>query len=69
MDEDLRGYGYAPGNYYIKCKDCLFDKPFGSINADKRSYRCKEHAVIARNNHKMILDSPLICDMEHLFIG
>ena len=34
-EDDLTGYGYAPGNYWCVCRDC--SKRF---DGDKRAWRC-----------------------------
>lgn len=46
---DLRPWGYAPGGYFFKCIDCPETSiPLEWPIADKRSWRCKEHALVAR---------------------
>lgn len=45
-DEELRGMGWAPGSYIIRCRDC----PGISSeiwNCDKRAVRCRPCAVKA----------------------
>jgi len=47
--EDLRPWGYAPGGYVFHCHDCPEDLPFEErATGDKRSWRCKAHAIAAR---------------------
>lgn len=40
FDPQLLNFGYAPGNYIIKCWDCKQDR----WDCDKRAARCKECA-------------------------
>jgi hypothetical protein len=46
---DLRAWGYAPGSYAFRCSDCVPSRRLVSWEAlgDKRSTRCKAHAVEA----------------------
>jgi hypothetical protein len=39
----LRGYGYAPGNYMVRCRDCQAQER----NLDKRALRCEPCATTA----------------------
>lgn len=43
--KDLLAFGYAPGNYTFRCRDCS-----GESLGDKRSLRCRECAVQAMNS-------------------
>ncbi len=50
--EDLRPWGYAPGNYVFKCQNCPPDLSMHdrmSKRGDKRAWRCREHAIAARD--------------------
>lgn len=48
--DDLRPWGYAPGEYVFRCRDCPADPPFEQRPlGDKRSWRCKPHAEAARD--------------------
>ena len=48
-DVDLRPYGWAPGGYSFRCRDC---PPVASFQdwavGAKRSWRCERHAEIAK---------------------
>lgn len=47
-DIDLRPWGYAPGFYLFNCVDCPASLPINEREmADKRAWRCKEHALAA----------------------
>jgi len=41
---ELVPWGWAPGTYMMKCRDCG-DQPH---DADKRAFRCERCAMIAR---------------------
>jgi len=50
---DLRPWGWAPGAYVFRCIDCpsdldMYDR-MGRLG-DKRSWRCEEHALAARDS-------------------
>jgi hypothetical protein len=50
--EDLRAWGYAPGGYMFICLDCPADISIidqMARSGDKRSRRCREHAIAARD--------------------
>ena len=41
----LKDFGYAPGGYTIRCKECGDITDFDKMPvADKRAWRCKKHA-------------------------
>jgi hypothetical protein len=45
-DEDLLGFGWAPGGYVIRCCDCPPGLPFREQgDGAKRSWRCRMHAI------------------------
>jgi len=54
--EHLKSFGYAPGNYQIKCRSCenVID------HADKRASRCQLCAVKAFEERRVESDRP--CD-------
>jgi len=48
--DDLRPWGYAPGEYLFRCIDCPPDRQIVTRTiGDKRSWRCKPHAEAARD--------------------
>lgn len=53
--EDLRSFGWAPGDYIFTCIDCG-KKPImpieGANIGDKRAWRCEKHAREAKVNHE-----------------
>lgn len=59
--EDLRAWGYAPGGYMVRCRDCGSD----DWAADKRARRCQPCARKAREEAEwQAAQPPLVCDME-----
>ena len=64
MDIDLRSFGYAPGFYGGTCSSCgTRDLCMGW---DKRSWNCKTCAMKLFEEHKIKIDSPLICDYDEI---
>jgi len=48
-DVDLRDFGWAPGGYAIKCRDCTSVTGFKDwATGAKHSWRCERHARIAK---------------------
>jgi len=48
--DDLRPWGYAPGEYVFRCTDCAScNVALSQSLGDKRSWRCRPHAVLARD--------------------
>ena len=62
--EDLRPWGYAPGDYVIPCKDCG-DLPFKDRPlADKRAWRCETHARQARESDVSERQTTVVLDLS-----
>jgi hypothetical protein len=55
---DLRDWGYAPGHYTIKCRDCT--EAALHNGASKHSWRCKDCATKAREASLAAAKSPAV---------
>jgi hypothetical protein len=44
-DEDLKPFGWAPGDYFVACINCPTNMQMKNGGGAKRSYRCKHHAT------------------------
>jgi hypothetical protein len=71
--DNLRAWGWAPGHYLFTCQDCPKDMPVLDKMArlgDKRSVRCREHAIAARDAAAAVPPAdPVGVHLNHCYQG
>lgn len=68
-DADLLPFGYAPGDYLIKCRRCPVDVPKDvrlTHRVDKYATCCRTCAVEAWEQRQRIEEAPLVCDFPDM---